>query len=514
MAASIHTRPPSVSLSKEPIFLTVQSNLVTLASHAQLVFVFAGSPLDGQILKITWLGKSITFTAKTSPTTNGTDFPRNGTVGEIAEAFFQNEILAADFEPLYDTALNQVKLRYRYPSPLSIDVENNLSNVSPAGFSILTHSGPLQQPNLRALVRVEKFDSEEILSTYEVPYDATTGKAVVNIQSAFRYLKPTLPSLNTAIYAANITEMFVRFHIRIADKYGVEPKSEALKVTETSGFVDSFLTVLGANKGNNKGNWGSVTNGAIVLHNRPIQNIFVSKEQPQFVYVLFSGVTFSSIIETVDVKLNNGNTVSFVVPSDVSNIALENKMAWFATGYKHLGLDQLLKTYTLDTSVYITEYTWKLQETSFVSPTIASAHYMVDRKCYAHEYYFLCENGLGGLETLRLAGLNFEEYESSREQVERTRWTDFSATEGDIDETNIRGQLLIKCQSALMPVSELKRMRQLLLGKIWVCDKANARWLRVLCDTKNIQMPLQGRNSGFLNVAFKAAWFDYSFNDM
>lgn len=509
MAATIHTRPPSVSLSKEPIFLTVQTDLVTLNSHAQLIFSFAGTPSENETLELNWLGKKVIFTAKASPSANGTDIPRNGTIAEIAESFFQNEIIAASFSVSFEN--NQIKLRYRHPSPLSVEIKNTFSNVSPSGVSTFTHTGPKQQPNLRAIVRVEKFDSNDILGTFEVPYDTSTGRAIADIRSAFRFLSIDLPSLNSAILAANTPNMFAKYHIRLADKFGDEPKAESLKIIDSNGNLDSFVTILGQHRGNELGKWAFVTNGGFILHNRPVKNVIVSKNQPQYVYMQFNSVILSNQTIEVDVKLNDGQTVTFQVPFNITNIAQKDKMAWFATGYNHLNLDTLLKTYTLDASKYILEYTWRVKNSTIA---IAEAHYIVDRKCYPHEYYFLCENGLGGLETIRLMGLNFEEYQVEREEVERTRWTDSSATEGDIDENNPKGQLLIKCQSALMPISELKRIRQLLLGKIWLCDKINNRWLKVICDTKNIQMPIHGRNTGLINISFKAAWFDYSFNDM
>jgi hypothetical protein len=523
MAATLVTRPPQYMLSRDPIFAVISTNLINVNGRSQQILEVESyntpGASDGQTIRFEWAGKAVLFTCKTNPDKSGYQLPtKTATNAEwlqsIVAAFHQNELLSAEYDIWTDYV--QIFIRFKANVLNSLAIVNNLTglNLLPA---VILYWGPYAQPNLRCILRVETLDNQ-ILSTQEVPHDVADGRATFDIHSAFRGLKTVLPLFGQVIQAANAHR--VKYQFRFADKYGNPAKSEGL-VLDTQNYV----AVIGGSRGDSLGKWAEEEWG-IVCHNRPI-NISVTKNQPQYVYFLHKKMyldplsttgDFSYPIVEVSVKLNNGTSFKCnPMGTQFVEYALDD-MNYFSTGYTQLGIDEQLVINNIPSKFYVTQYTFTLkiqaQNVGDVNKIFFQATYNIDQRCSENELYLLCETNLGGLETLRVAAYHIQETSAERQTIERVRWTDWTPELGDFDDFESRTTTVYRCQTPFSTVAELKRLKQLLVGKIWLADVKNGRWIRVIADSKNIIMPKNQASFGAIEFNFKVASVNLSENDL
>ena len=512
MSATIHTKPLGLALSKDAIYMTVASDKIDIAERAIVSLTLSGAgPSDGQTINIQYLGKNLTFTAKAAPGTNGKEFGLKGALSDpaylaaVADSFKENQTLSADFD--ITVVGNDLILTYKDASPLTIAINNALSNFGTSGLFEVTTTGPWLEPNLACVARVEDATTGAILSTFEVPYSTLTGKAVFDLRSALRNLTPQLPNMVDRFGA--VTTALQAYKVRIADKYGDEPEAEALKYVKTGASVDIFRAIYGASRGNSLGTWYTNDGKSKVLHNTPLKQT-VTLKQPQFLYVYFINDTTGAIFMTVTAVDISGATHALSYGTvDINPVSATGKLAWYATDYDTL---EIAAKYDAAGGV-LPLYSYIFHIKNDLGDTLAQCEYVIDNDCSSSTQYVLCENGCGGMETVAFTGDCIFEYTSERATAEIVRWTDFTTALGDIESYDEKGQITMRMSTKLLDLPSLYRMRQLLLGKTWLVDTANNRFLRIIADTKSISMPTIGQNTGFLAMTFKAAWYDASFNE-
>jgi hypothetical protein len=510
-------------LSRDPIFVVTATDLINVNGRTEAVLsVESNTPgaTDGQTIRFEWSGKQVTFTARTTPNNSGYEIPtQTATNAEwlvaIVEAFHQNEILAAEYDIWTD--YTQIFLRYKANILNFLGIIHNLTGINQPPNIGFRYWGPYAQPNLRSILRVETLENQ-ILSTQEVPHDVADARATFDIHSAFRGLKTVLPSFEANIQAANAHR--VLYQIRFADKYGNPAQSEALRLDN-----QQFVAVIGGSRGDSLNTWSHGEWG-IICHNRPVDMV-VAKAQPQYVFFLFKKKMRDpqSIIDEwllpivrVRVKLNNGTTLT-CYPLGVQNMEYEiHDLKYFTTGYNQLNLDAHLVENSIDPKLHVTQYTVQLVipplNVGEVDRVFFSATYHVEQRCNDTELFLLCENNLGGLETVRVAALYIQETQAERQTVERVRWTDWTPALGDFDDFESRTTTVYKCQTPFSSMAELKRLKQLLVGKIWLADVKNKRWIRVIADSKNLEMPRNRATFGAMQFNFKVASVNLSENDL
>src|SRR5690606_30015171 len=99
-------------------------------------------------------------------------------------------------------------------------------------------------------------------------------------------------------------------------------------------------------------------------------------------------------------------------------------------------------------------------------------------------------------------------YNAERDTARRHRWTDYSVSGGELFAFSEEGNHTIEASTGWHELYYIEHLRQLLLGDLWIVDTENDRFLRVVCESKSVDIQKNDQQLFSLTVTLRASWFD------
>jgi hypothetical protein len=517
MAASVDTAPPSLGLAKEPIFVTITTDEIDSADFATIEFRISGDgPAGGTSFTIEWSDFAISYSI-VAVADEDDEIASKGaeTLSEYAN-YFQEELLKNPTLSEYwyitrvsDASYEAVVLTHKTLEQVIPSVTEDMDDVAVVtSFS----NSPYLQVNLSCVLKVVKVVSgkEEKLVMLNAPYNAYDALCTFDISKAFD-LSPHLPdAYSIASFGhGEATNSIQEYYIRYADKYGAPA---TIKPMVKAG---PYLALFAGKTADSRNTFSPFLAGQLVCHNYTNThpaileiNKEVGKNQPDWVYIVMEKDVANALVR-VNLHLSDGTTDYHAVPS-LSPFALtDNKQYWFAAGYDQLGIDN----YAFDDGVVAWKYTWELIDTDDSNAVLASVTFHVDNLCHPWNQYLLFDNGLGGMETIRIKGKVQQEYEGESQQFQRVKWNDYSVDEGQFDEYDFKGRQIWEAQTGHYDETYINHLRQLLLGQAWLIDTSTNMFYKVLIDKRTIETVKTDQQLFAFQFRFRMAGYDTAYNN-
>lgn len=521
MAADLTSAPSSPAYHRDSNFLTLQTDQVDLIPGTVHLDISAGGPSLTETLLIEWGAKSLTLTVAATTNAQATAWPTKGaeTLAEYAdrilEALRQNDDLTTDFYIWRGGtvgAAERVTLRQIVPGELTIAVTNGLTDVDEA---VTSGTNPYLQDNLSAYLQVFLTDSvdpngDTRLVSLHAPYEVDTAEADFDLKDLLN-LEPALPgagSIDPVSFSPWPHDVaygaFQHYYLRYADKYGVPAVAEALTKSST------YYMLHGSRPGD-KLPAGTFTNARLQHgYARADGGTFykpVSLEQPDWVY-LWVNVALTGVRIELERTWSDGTVTSEDTPSALFDLDAKT-LYWFASG-------PLQHASTLEPpspSLTLVYYSWRLLADAGAGEVlITQVRYRIRCACHPWNLYVLMDNGLAGCESVLLRGRTKWKYDCDRDTARRLPWTGHSATIGDLITYNAEAQHTMEVSTGWQDKYYIEHLRQLLLGQLWLIDVANARFLKIVCDTKSLEIKADDQELFSLSLTLRAAWLDSNWN--
>jgi len=308
-------------------------------------------------------------------------------------------------------------------------------------------------------------------------------------------------------YHDEADDLTKRIYLKYADAYGIPVVAETLTQSDT------FLCINGGLPADavQDINWpGALLGLHSYFYKRADAYPFrkpVSMMQPDWIYYVSQVADDISIVVTI--HYGDGTYDTYTAISAITLV--EDKGYWIQSGYNQLKVDD-----HADTSKDVVGY-----DVSLIRATggqnAFTAFYIIDDECPSWERYLLYQNGMGGYETVRLKGIMRHSHEVQRDRFERTRWSDFSITDGVTDDLTTFGGPVFTAHTGHYPSWYLDHLRQLLHGKLWIIDTdlsgiGEYRFKRILCDTNSVDIRSDRPGPGGFSFTYRHAWKDDGYN--
>jgi hypothetical protein len=509
MSATIHSLPPIVALSQEPMSVTIATNNVASARAQLDIHLSSSGPGIDQVWTLGWAGKYLQFVFKGNPNGSGLHLPIcDPSVGvtlryvrELAEALTRHEWISDQFETITDPLTPTIILRSRFDTPLSIVSISPVSNFS---VVVTNANSPYLKPNLTALLKVVSRKGREIAKltgNYRIErgdLTATEGRADFPLGNLFdlaphlpdeQTLDPSVPFSNTIAFRA-YTQYFMRF----ADKYGTTPVAESLWRTAP------YWVVFGGRSATSARTWAANAHGIYLCH--PLQKGVVTRHQPTWLY-FFNTERLNNVVVSVRAWTDYG------VPYDVQigspHNLKANRLHYYRTGFEQLSLNAAFSIWNI--SDRIVAYEWRLIDALTQEPKLSMRYDFED--CRHDSLYLAFSNGLGGIDTLHVRGGYALKTEAERTIIRHTdEVAAYDPRIGSMATIDGTSQQIWELQTGLITLEYADYLRQLLTGSVWLIDTAQKRFLRLLMDSKSIETRTRIGGMVSLSFTFKAAWFD------
>ncbi len=541
MPATIDTPPQARALSKDPIWVIVQTD-DPISSPATIVFTITGTgPTATETVQIQWAGYDLTFTVTNTDSESAFDLPVIGadTLSDYADKFAerlrQNEVLHAYFAVSRGTAGadETVTLTQRTLAVVDIVITESLTNVTvvPTGVTEIT-----QGTGLRALVQVWQDTgdqaTDQLLLSLHAPYDLDTGLVEFDIHSAFATLAPALPDESSipsilapsSLASGVATDSFLAYYLRYADKTGVPAVSQALLKTD-----NSFLAILGSLAGDSLHPVAPDAEESHILHNyrrrASLSDYFtgvssnalrkpVACEQPDWTYVLLTNETITGVYVSCHLYWSDGSESDYE-PFSTTPVSIDvNKVYWFPSGYRQMKLQSAPLPSGADADAYIIAYDWTLK-----TPDLPGDGRIDDVKYLVHDlsgwdYYLLFSNGVGGCESVALRGKASEKYRTTAETYRRPRTSAWNVAVHEQNNYETEGNRLWEFNTGYTDDADwIEHLRQLpITDGAWLIDTVNRRFLAVTVQAGELETRQDDETLYQLSFTVRAAWLDADAN--
>lgn len=525
MAATLESPPSSPGYHRDHNFVTIQTDLIELIPATVHLDWVGNGPTIGAELTLEWAGNSITFTIAAGTNAQATDIPAwNGSetlaalVDRVTEAFRQNDQLTTDFEVVRGGTIDDVKERVsfvqRVPGPVDIVVDSGWLSASPDRVEHTVSDGenPASEENLAAYLQVFEQDdtdptgnNDTRIVSLHAPYNVQNAQAIFDLKDLFP-LDPALPDTDS-IGPGNPSTWhngvgygaWAKYYLRYADKYGIPATSEALLKSS------SYYMLHGGRPGDYISNIPSAVARLLHGYTRADGGDFrkpVHCMQPDWVY-LFPLVDLEGC--RVDLEITwSETTVTVEEVTSSTWILAAHQVHWLASGPLQHNIGDWVPPAAGAKPV---AYTWRLYaDAGEGEELIVSVDY--DIVYHPWQYFLLMDNGVGGCESVLFSGKTTWKYTAERDAARRPRWTDYSVQRGEMFDFNQEGQQVIELNTGWYPLYYIEHVRQLLLGALWIIDAEKERFLRVVCDSKEIEVNEDDKQLFSLAITIRAAWFD------
>jgi hypothetical protein len=345
-------------------------------------------------------------------------------------------------------------------------------------FTTITTGQFSGRSNLAAIVDVydRTSGSDVLLLRLRQPYNPTA--TTIDIASLFD-LSPELPP--TTQIGANpsgfqeISKNHKKYRIGYADSYDLPYSVETLLYSaERFAFYgkNPFLALAAPLAAVNF----ALFNPHLNADNYTTAQKTLTAEQPEF--ITFFAKTTGVFDAVVTITVNTGATV--VVNLGSFSVAA-NKAYIMPQGWTQLALNAA----TLPANTQAVSWKWELKDG--LGAVYMQTQYRLDARCYTPSVFLAFDNGLGGISTLHTLAVS-EKIQVERETVQKTRWTDFTTTNGEFDNINNRQNTVFEVETNILPRTELQILAKILSGKAWLIDTVNNRFIRILIESKDINL--------------------------
>lgn len=520
MAATLTIPPRPLTHSGNRHLIQLQTDLGS-PNRAQFTLAFFaigdGTPADGQTVIFEFGGQTVTITAADTPDDSGVQIPTFLTGSEddymalVVEYLRRNDALMEEFSAEIDGTGTSIYLIRRTFASLAM----TLSGTADANvfMDVVAGSASFAQPNLTALVKViELSDGQEnTIVSLQAPYEANTRTVDFDLNGLFDFLNPALPtpaSINPTIGSLlnGLTSGSVALaKLRYADRYGLDPVAEALLPSSV------FRVIHGALSTDTTGDF-PYDEDMWLAHNyriRDTSEIFwkpIAPDQPDWLY--FWSNTAENVTWRFRLVWSDGQETMHNPTS--TGLSIEaNQLRWVQAGFTQA---QLAGVTPPDPGLEIVRY--ELQIRKLVGDRIlARAYYELGCECHPWSMFLLVDNGLGGMETVWLKGKSTWKYQVERDEIQLTPIGENTLSSGTLDSFLATGRHLIDVSTGWHDRFYIEHLRQVLLGKTWIVDVKNSRFIRVVVDTKSLDVTEDDQDLFALSFGLKYAVEERAFNN-
>jgi len=331
------------------------------------------------------------------------------------------------------------------------------------------------EENLTCYVEVLfAFQNEDTLSkivAFNAPYSRWNKKTEFDLSHLFplEIVPPASSSIVSGGTGAADTHSG-RFGFRYNDMFGTPP---TVPVSFTS--VSPFFIIRGSSMYWN--GFGSAESINIMLHSwltraGRLLAREVRKEQPEYLYIFkTSGGSFDV---TVTFFYTDG-TDSDCTKGPI--VVEDNSVAWIAVGWDQLDLDAEVDDAKTLSYYYIT-----------VQDTDGGMRYQLDDHTTEYDQYFLFDNGIGGLDTIRCSGKTIYGASATRQIFERTRARGTNFQQGLVGVNNPTASEEWQMNTGYYHEDWCRHLAQLLTGDIWYVDRGRKRFLKCTIQNQSLRL--------------------------
>lgn len=467
------TSPPRVSYSNSEISVLVATDNINSPVAATITFTFsAAGPLDGEILVLHWLSYTIRLFFAAAPDDSGYEMPIIGTgslgdyITNLWKALRKNNVLSENFV-IEKTDTEIIFTHKKAVNRLLVyadSVPTDLSISSTDGIELFKHE------NLSAYLHVLNEYGERMGVPMNIPFDAVTKWAKFDLQSAFKKLKSHLPNISTLLpnsgfIVGNALDAYQVFSFEMAEKYGNPSVVRQLVHSR------SFAVVNG-----NMPEFPNHTDEPVeVLHSFLLRKK-VTTRQPEYAYIWAKKNIEKLLIEVI-VRLDNGETFLYYPINPYFFPFLKNTLSYFQLGFEQLGLHTL----NLAAERRIVAYDWRILQPGYNANTeLVKRSFEVDYRASDRDLYLLCDNGMGGCDTICLSGAVREKRSS-----EFSSYLDADGNAGTYAETVTTSYEVV---TGVMLTETARYTALLLRGSFWLVDLKKRAFRPCVRVTKDIEI--------------------------
>jgi hypothetical protein len=477
MAATLLLSPPRISFNQQEMLVKISTDRIDYNNQAKVSLAFSSqnNPAEGDVLTISWGLNTVVFTFKNTMT-GALDLPVfNPTQGfyaaylmSIAERIGSHSLIIQDW------AVGLTGQNIRLISKLSGAIIPIVSSTSSAITATATVATALYLvENLSAYLHCTDIFGVIFGAALNVPYDTKTQVADFDIQTIFADLQPHLPLGSSMAYDAQfryeVAQKSIKaYRFQYADKSGTPPKPQNPKQS------DVHYAVFG-----NAAKFPE-SDFAVVCHPIPTIRKQLGLRQPEFGYVYIMQ-DFPECFVELTLYLDDGTTLLWLPNGGERFYLTKDLCGIFQTGYAQLALE------ALNLPLRIVAYDWRLMHDNNLlhnAPTrfseLAALRYDVDYQTAINDIHIIFDNGMGGMETLRLRGFVKEKYTVEMTEVEYA--------DGARDTFGEEITTTYEVSTVVMPTDLCRYYRQLLKHQMWLCDLKSQKFVKILRVTKEIEL--------------------------
>jgi hypothetical protein len=498
MAAQLTQMPPVIALSKNAMPVQLTTDKIATDQPFVLISVVNTTGVSvGDTLTIGYNQVLHIFSFVATPNTSGTELPlpEAGQTPEawgqaLAERLRMYAPLSDDFL-IQDTPLS-IKLNWRTFSPLVIIT----ASTTATAFTTTAHSVAriVLEDNLFAKISVHHATTHETLLVLNGSYDMQTRQCAFDIRPAFGDIRPTLPNE----YEADPSTIFIgeqrafhslqKYYVRYADAYGAPPKPElqqrSMDFTVIQGGVAS----------------GRVTDfffhHLVPLHNYSAPELgvpftkSVTREQPDWVYFVCPNAQMGLQMEYA-VTYSSGEERFF---QDGTFNATAQEVRIIPTGFKQFSLRHFI-TNRNDGDIFPVSYEFRIR----LSDGTTALRLTYELELFAAwNMYILLDNGIGGMESVRLKGKKTKTYEGDATIIEKNN--------GEMSSIFPQGFTRWEASTGWYEDYQAEHLAQLLLGQIWLIDPSdplNPTFTPVIAEKQSFNYENDDEDKGMVALTFK-----------
>ena len=518
MAANLSTQPPGRAYAGNPIWIEVETDLVTGVAGFFEITISNGGPAAGNTLLLSWPGGSVTYEVGSADAS--LNWPEQGAsslavyTATVADFLRLREDVGAVFNiSIVNAAGGVIRLTHNAVEAFALSFTDSMTNVA---VSKTDGTAASAEENLRAYVEVwtdsGNFNTDRRLLTLHSPYDVTTAKTNLDISAAFAHLQAHLPdpaSINPAVAPSSLpwsqaTAAIQKYILRLADKYGSPAVAEAL-------FPWGPYTAVHGNRSLEA--WSNTTIRLCHNYRRRDGQDFrkpVSAWQPDWVY--YASQTGESVYVTLTIYWSDG-TESIYEPWGTTPVSMsDGYRIWHSVaGFRQLKLHTLTPSGSTDPEAYIVGYDWKLKGAALSPLATARFDVLYDSPW---EHYLLFDNGQGGMETVWLRGKMQEQYVPAADEYQVPRRPGHTVQAGDFDVFNTTARPSWTMNTGWYPDDfYLQHLRQLPISRAWLVDRVQRRFLKVIIEARQLDDIRKDDETLYsLQFSIRAAWLDGAAN--
>jgi hypothetical protein len=348
------------------------------------------------------------------------------------------------------------------------------------------------EPNLTALLRVEKPTGEQLLkvSPSYVIGSSGGGQVVTDIRSAFE-LSAHIPDFSALMGEAS--RSIQAYIIRYADKYGSPVVAESLLKTGEQ------YAIFGGRAANSPHIFAPNSKGYYVCH--PSQERLVTRTQKAWTYI-FSPIE-KEVTVGVRIHLANDPRQDLIYWVGDKFTMHPNKLYWFQSGYVELGIQNYATAVGFDPTT-IVAYDFLIIE-PVMAMMLVSVPFSFDT-CHFDSLTLAYSNGLGGIDTVNMRGGYTQKSEVERSLIRHFYADEMDVTTGEFSTIEAEGRGILEVETGYYTPPYAAQLRQLLMGDVWLVDEKNARFVKLVADSKSVEFKPKKRGLVSFQMGLKEAF--------